>query len=103
LRLSNAERERLVAMLGPARPFDRRLLYRVGAETYRDRALLAGRKLRLPKVPVFPIAGRDLRARGVAQGPALGRLLARVERWWLSRDFKPSRAECLAYLERISE
>ena len=103
LKLSSAERKRLAAMLGPVRRFNRQLVYRIGPEAFRDRALLAGKRVKVPKPPVFPVTGRDLRARGIAQGPALGRFLARVERWWLLRDFRPSRAECLAYLERISD
>ena len=120
LRLSNAERDRLGAMLAAPRPTpeidvpaQRRLLYRIGAEVFRDRVLLAWaerprgdwRKLldlaRRWKAPVLPVSGRDLRALGLPQGPQLGALLARVERWWMTKDFEPGRAECLAYLERV--
>jgi poly(A) polymerase len=112
LRLSNAERARLAAMLGkpiPTPKLDtrarRRLLYEIGAETYRDRALLAG----FPRLaasatapPRLPLAGRDVRALGVVQGPEVGRLLAAVESWWIARDFKPGRAECLQYLQSLT-
>ena len=52
-------------------------------------------------VPVLPITGADLLARGVAPGPELGRLLEQVRRQWEARDFQPDRAACLAALERL--
>jgi poly(A) polymerase len=111
LRLSNAERARLAAMLGAPRPTPRmtpaerrRLLYRIGPEAYRDRARLAGypqlAASRL-KPPRLPLQGRDLVALGVKPGPQVGRLLGAVERWWINRDFKPRRAQCLQYVQRL--
>jgi len=120
LRLSNAERDRLAAMMGAPRPTPkldararRRLLFQLGASTFRDRAMLAraehprgawGPLLAAAgrwKKPVLPIAGRDVRALGVAQGPEIGKRLAAVERWWIARDFRPGRAECLRYLQSL--
>jgi poly(A) polymerase len=112
LRLSNAERARLAAMLGTPRPTlrmspraRRRLLYRIGPDAYRDRALLAGYpKLAAvrAKPPKLPMQGRDLVARGVKPGPEVGHLLAAVERWWIGRDFKPGRAQCLQYAQGLA-
>jgi poly(A) polymerase len=111
LRLSNAERARLEAMLAMPRPTPRmtprerrRLLYRVGPDAYRDRALLAGYPrlaASVAKPPRLPVQGRDLLACGVQPGPEVGRLLAAVERWWIGRDFRPSRAQCLKYAQGL--
>jgi len=120
LRLSNAERDRLAAMMGTPRPTPtldararRRLLYQLGPSTFRDRAMLAraehprgawGPLLAAVgrwKKPMLPIAGRDVRALGVAQGPEIGKRLSAVERWWIERDFRPGRAECLRYLQGL--
>ena len=37
--------------------------------------------------PRFPLTGMDVMQAGVAQGPDVGRLLARVEDWWIGTDF----------------
>jgi poly(A) polymerase len=118
LRLSNEQRARLHAM-SPALPADRaalrRALHRDGAAALRDRALLArARAIASPAAvdaalgeidawpaPRFPLGGADVMARGVAPGPAVGRLLAAVEAWWIDEDFRPDRAACLAQLERL--
>ena len=55
--------------------------------------------LRAPP-PRFPIGGRDARVAGLSAGPALGRLLAEVEAWWVAGDFAADRAGCLAELAR---
>lgn len=39
-------------------------------------------------VPVFPISGDDLKAKGFEPGPALGRELKRLEEEWISSGFK---------------
>jgi len=123
LRLSSAERERLVA-LAPPRPIDpatgakaqRRALYRLGPERYRDLALLVAAdggmtKPRLKKLlaltagwkpPVFPLAGRDLTALGIPPGPRIGQLLAELRAWWEDGDFAAGRAECLKRLREIT-
>lgn len=123
LRLSNAMRDRLAGLaapwpLAPAadRQEQRRALYRLGAERYRDLALLlaaAGRadEARLRELltlaaawqkPDFPIAGRDVTALGVPPGPRVGRLLAEIRRWWEASDFTADRAACLARLRALA-
>ena len=131
LRLSNAERDRLVLLAEgedylkvDAAVFDhgiedggcalRRLLYRLGPENLRDVVLLDFARRRAAgeaparailaralaeadawTIPRFPLKGRDLLALGVAHGPEVGDLLARVEAWWVEQDFRPSRKDCL--------
>ncbi len=48
----------------------------------------------------FPLKGRDVTARGVAEGPEVGRLLAAVEAWWEDGDFRADRKAALAELKR---
>jgi len=118
LKLSNAERDRLIALEGALdlagdAPAQRRLLYRLGRATYIDRALMtaaqagATRKLRgllaaaaRWRKPVFPLSGGDVTALGLAPGPEIGRLLAALEDWWEEGDFRASRRACLAELRR---
>jgi poly(A) polymerase len=110
LRLSNAQRERLLAALVPATPavapgLDQRqaraAIYRLGVRTFRDRlkrawaaepqaAAQAGALLTFAEgwgVPRFPLGGGDVLAAGVPLGPEIGRLLREVEAWWIEHDF----------------
>ena len=124
LRLSNDRRDRLVG-LAPPWPLDlapapagdakaqRHAIYRLGAEPYRDLALLIaadggldaarlGELLALAaewQPPVFPIAGRDATALGIMPGRRVGELLAEVRRWWEAGDFTADRAQCLEQLK----
>lgn len=111
LRLSNTESERLARLVLPDPAFDpatddrqaRAFLYRFGVEAFRDGVRLAwarsgaaaddsrwrGRFV-LPnrwKVPTLPVRGADLLARGLAEGPAIGRVVRAFEDWWISEDF----------------
>ncbi len=116
LRLSNRQRDRLLAAAGPFAVTDpatgRRLLYRVGAESYRDRLLLAwagspsdrrlGPLLALAddwRRPKFSLRGKDVIALGIERGARVGELLAAVEDWWAEGDFQAGRAGCLARLK----
>ena len=45
--------------------------------------------------PVFPLTGRDVRALGVPEGPRIGELLTRVEKWWENGDYRAGRQDCL--------
>ena len=81
----------------------RRRLYRLGAERYRDRLMLAWARAgdgaasdswralaNLPErwqAPKFPLKAADFVARGIAEGPALGHVLALAEDAWLAADF----------------
>ena len=110
LRLFNAEYDRLNAMaegwwrvspaLGAAG--SRQLLYRLGADYFTDRALIAWSRARdgaapgwanlfaLPScwaVPRFPLTSADFIARGVAKGPALGAALRAAEEAWIAAGF----------------
>ena len=132
LRFSTAERERLVALVAPAEgpcaempeQLRRRLLYRAGAERFRDLALLAWAReiatagpssrraveawraelaaAALWTRPEFPVKGRDALELGVPAGPAVGRLLAALEAWWIEEDFRPGREACLARLAALA-
>jgi poly(A) polymerase len=123
LRLSNAQRDRLVG-LAPPWPIDpagddraqRFALYRLGPERYRDLALLAAAAgavdaARLAamlalaaawRAPVLPVAARDVMALGIAPGPRVGRLLAELRSWWEEGDFAADRAACLGKLAEIA-
>lgn len=118
LKFSNADRERLVALMQPVdlttdAVAQRRLLYRLGREAYVDRVLVtaavSGETAAVKKLlaaakkwkPVtFPLRGADIAAAGVPEGPAIGELLAALEAWWEDGDFKATRKDCLAELKK---
>jgi poly(A) polymerase len=110
LRLSNAEAKALDSMghrwwrfAAKDEANARRLLYRLGAERYHDRVLLAWARsggdvssvrwrdlAELPErwtPPKFPLKAADFIARGMAEGPALGHALTLAEDAWLAADF----------------
>jgi poly(A) polymerase len=124
LRLSNAARDRLVdaaetdARIGAALPVSeaKRLIYRLGAQAFRDqlllqwaasnanaddaawRALLALAEAWQP--PKFALDGNDVMAAGFEEGPEIGVVLREIERWWVEQDFAPDRQ---ALLDRLKE
>ncbi|HVA13035.1 MAG TPA: CCA tRNA nucleotidyltransferase [Stellaceae bacterium] len=118
LKFSNADRERLLALMAPVAltsdaAEQRRLLYRLGREAYVDRVLIAAavsgevaavkpllRAAAKWKPVAFPMRGADIAAAGIAEGPEIGKLLAEIEAWWEAGDFKATRRECLAELQR---
>jgi poly(A) polymerase len=123
LHFSNAWRDRLHG-LAPPWAIDpsadiaaqRRALYRLGAERYRDVALLLaaeramsrGRLTELLALarawtpPAFPLSGRDVTALGIPPGPRIGRLLDATHAWWEAGDFAADRAACLACLKALA-
>ncbi|MCM0019515.1 MAG: hypothetical protein NBV67_05940, partial [Tagaea sp.] len=110
-RLSNAEAARLARLRAPkielaveadARSL-RRAFYALGADTI-DRALLDGARSSDAALyemakdwrrPVLPVTGDDLRARGIAPGPELGRLLDEIETRWIASDFRLAKEKLL--------
>jgi poly(A) polymerase len=123
LHFSNAQRDRLHGLAPPWAidpPADtaaqRRALYRLGAEQYRDIALLlaaegAMSRDRLAELlalardwtpPAFPLSGRDVTALGIPPGPGVGRLLHGAHEWWEAGDFTAGRAACLVYLKALA-
>jgi len=117
LRLSSAERDRLVALRsGPVpRPGDddaalRRLLADEPAALLADRAWLEGgnapgwaalrERLRLLPRPVFPLEGRDVLALGEPEGPRVGALLRAVRQWWLDGGCIADEQACRTELAR---
>jgi poly(A) polymerase len=110
LRLTNAETRTLDSMghrwwrlAGMDEARARRRLYRLGADRYRDRLMLAWARsgqdtdsaswrelATLPErwsAPKFPLRAADFIARGIAEGPALGHALRLAEDAWLAADF----------------
>jgi poly(A) polymerase len=110
LRLTNAETKTLDSMghrwwrlAGMNEATARRRLYRLGEERYRDRLMLAWARAgadadteswrelaTLPerwRAPKFPLKAADFIARGIAEGPGLGQVLALAEDAWLAADF----------------
>ncbi len=126
LRFSTREKSRLVA-LHAAKPrfaaaltakMVRRLCYDHGADTVRDRALIAAAARAESDVesladvmravcrwqPVeLPVGGDDALALGVPPGKPVGAALKSVEAWWIAADFRPSRKEALARLREVAK
>lgn len=93
LRLSKQQRTRLVCAArrqhgDSTRP--RALAYREGLGCARDRLLLAGAEiaaLRDWELPIFPLKGGEIVARGVAAGPEVARIMQAVEQRWVEEGF----------------
>lgn len=131
LKLSNAQRKRLVALSAPEEKIDanmgeageQRAIRRLGHDRVRDLALLAWAeeltgRTRLTRQrteayirllercaawipPDFPISGTDVVKLGLRPGPMVGTILSRVEAWWGNTGYKASRQECLHHLIRV--
>lgn len=123
LRFSNAWRDRLHG-LAPPWPVDprddnraqRRAIYRLGTQRYRDIALLLAAEGKMTRerlaellalardwaLPVFPLTGRDITALGIPPGRRVGRLLDAVQDWWEASDFTADHAACIAYLKELA-
>jgi poly(A) polymerase len=52
------------------------------------------------KQPSFPLTGADLIAAGIAPGPVMGQIMAKIQDWWVAADFTPDREACLERLSR---
>ena len=118
LKLSGAERDRLVALRSPPIPTPneddaalRRLLADEAADVLIGRIWLAGgdadgwpglraRVAALPR-PRFPLEGRDVLAFGVPPGPRVGALLRAVRAWWLAGGCTATAEACVAELARL--
>jgi poly(A) polymerase len=109
LRLTNNEAKALDSMghrwwrlAGMDEARARRRLYRLGVDRYRDRLMLAWARAgeatnaewralaTLPErwsAPKFPLKAADFIARGIAEGPLLGQVLALAEDAWLAAEF----------------
>lgn len=93
LRLSKAQRARLIAMAertGDDAKEPHRLAYSQGKEAAIDRLLLAGEsaaRVRDWQVPTFPLKGGQIVARGVDAGPEVARILRSIEQQWISEGF----------------
>lgn len=124
LRLSNAERERMVGarlaadhiVAAPdAQRVVKALLVDEGVATAADGLALAAAMLRARgedegqlaaaralltdwTAPVFPVTGRDLIELGLEKGPALGAELARLRTVWADSDYTASRSDLLALI-----
>jgi poly(A) polymerase len=99
LRLSTRQRKHLAAVAGhrgdTARPA-RQLAHAIGVEAARDVHLLSAdragvldalRSLDGWEVPVLPVKGGDVIARGVTAGPDVARILKAVEAAWVAEGF----------------
>jgi poly(A) polymerase len=111
LRLTNAEHRRLTSMaagwwrVSPemGAPAARALIYRIGADDFTERAMLAWARsdadaadpawhelAMLPQrwsAPEFPLRAADFMLRGVEKGPSLGAALVRAEEAWIAAGF----------------
>ncbi|MEZ5832777.1 MAG: CCA tRNA nucleotidyltransferase [Dongiaceae bacterium] len=117
LKLSRAEGERIIDLDAARDAFDastpqavRRQIYAWGNDGARDRLLLdwldridtAAGAAALALIdswarPRFPLKGADIVKFGVPEGPRIGEIIAKTERWWIERDFAPDRSGCLDY------
>lgn len=127
LRLSNAERQRLISTLGTTprlvswmSPREmRRAVYKVGVEAFCDRVMLAwaqsehpaaGTQFRalLPMartwpVPSFPLSGDEVMAAGVPKGPLVGEVMREVEDWWIDHDFPNDKLSLIEQLKAVAQ
>lgn len=127
LKLSNAERDRLVAALGPgprivsylsAREV-RRALYALGVTAFRDRVRLGWARDENPRTesqwralialsqgwqrPVLKLTGDQIAAAGVAPGRKIGAVMREVEAWWIDADFPDDEFSIIERLKAVAQ
>jgi poly(A) polymerase len=127
LKLSNAERDRVIAITRPRPIFAagdatsvRRQVYDLGNALALD-LLLVDWAAGIPREsleidwqrayeivrdwtrPDFPLTGGDAKALGIEPGPAIGGLMRDLEEWWIAGDFIADRHHCLDELKRRVE
>jgi poly(A) polymerase len=126
LKLSNEERDRLVAALGDDVKITsymslrdmRRAIYRLGNEAFRDRVMLAwaasgGGKAQQWRAlvthglmwtpPKMPLTGDEVMAAGVPAGPKVGVVLREVEDWWIDADFPDDKLSVIERLKAVAQ
>jgi poly(A) polymerase len=126
LKLSNEERDRLVAALGDDVKITsfmslremRRAIYRIGNQAFRDRVMLAwadagGEKAQAWRAlvthgqmwtpPKLPLTGDEVMAAGVPAGPKVGVILREVEDWWIDADFPDDKLSIIERLKAVAQ
>ncbi len=126
LKLSNEERDRLVAALGDDVKLTsymslremRRAIYSLGNEAFRDRVMLAwadagGEKAQQWRAllahgqmwtpPRLPLTGDEVMAAGVPAGPKVGVVLREVEAWWIDSDFPDDKLSIIERLKAVAQ
>jgi len=127
LRLSNAQRDRLVAALGTEPKLvswmsprqARQTLYRIGLQPFLDRVTLAWAaserlaattqwRALLPlgqswPIPTFPLTGDEVAAAGVPRGPLMGAVMREVEAWWIDNDFIDDKLSIVERLKAVAQ
>ena len=126
LRLSNADRDRLVGALSSEPMVSwmsprevRRAVWRLGASVLRDRVMLcwacstrpaAATQWRalLPMIdswprPRFPLSGDEVQAAGVPSGPLVGKVMREVEAWWIDNDFTEDKLSLIERLKAVAQ
>ena len=126
LKLSNEERDRLVAALGDDVKLTsymslrdmRRAIYRLGNEAFRDRVMLAWAAAGSEKAqqwrallahgqmwtpPKMPLTGDEVMAAGVAAGPKVGLIMREVEAWWIDADFPDDKLSIIERLKAVAQ
>lgn len=91
-RLSGAQKKRLVLAAGrDSGPVEARTLaYRLGRDEALDRLLLTGRNAAALddwEIPVFPLKGGEIVARGIKAGPQVAQTLRTIEDRWVAEGF----------------
>jgi poly(A) polymerase len=97
----------------------RRAVYRLGQQSFRDRAMLAwAGSPRLSATPQwralismaetwprpkFPLTGEEVVAAGVPQGPMVGEVLREVEAWWIDHDFIDDKLSAVERLKAVAQ
>ena len=127
LRLSNDQRDRLVAAMGKTPRItswmspreSRRAVYRIGVQAFSDRIKLAWAHsersaathqwrglLALAESwtpPPFPLTGEDVLKSGVPKGPMVGQVLREVEDWWIDHDFIDDKFSAIEKLKAVAQ
>lgn len=106
LKLSNAQRKRMIAVAGRVdedAKDPRALAYWQGVEVAIDRLLLGNGDAQVLldwTPPRFPITGGAIVARGVQAGPEVARILQAAERQWVAEGF-PDRARAENLIDEL--
>ena len=127
LRLSNPDRDRIVAALAPTPVLKswmspreiRREVYRSGTPVFRDRAKLAWAAsprtattmqwrgmIALAEgwvAPELPLTGADILNAGVPKGPLVGQVIREVEDWWIDHDFLDDKLSVIEKLKAVAQ